>query len=85
MDDEIEKFVTERDEMLLSMDIERMRMFHRRYNPDIPPPDDDEVALVTMHKARSGARTLPESEQKLSRDWLTARGYRHLGEPEKGD
>ncbi len=72
---EISVFVAERDAMLLSLDLERMKQFHATHNPGAPPFGNDLVAWVAMHKARTGAKSLPIDARQLSHDWLKERGY----------
>ena len=74
IDAEIRAFVVERDKMLLSLDIERMKMFHAEHNP-LGPPFSDEQALVAIHKTRTGASSLPICARRHSYEWLRLRGY----------
>lgn len=76
-DGAIYAFVSERDEVLLSLDLDRVMAFHDKYNPDLPMTR--EVAEVAMHKARSALRNHPEA-QAVSIAWLKERGYRHFGD-----
>lgn len=75
---EIAAFIKERDEMLLSLDIDRMLAFHKKHNPSVGAPRNREVAEISMHKARTGTKTLPIEARRLSRDWLVERGYSSL-------
>lgn len=75
---DLPKYVKERDEALLSMDEDFIRKTFAKW--DVPLPDDPVDFWVTMHKARTGAKLLPEEERKKSRDWLTERGLPHLGD-----
>jgi len=75
--DEIKAFVKERDEMLLKLDIQAAKDFHKKYNPTISDAfekADDELVLRSIHKARTAARSLPLEARKFSKDWLTMRG-----------
>jgi len=75
---EIAEFVKERDEMLMSLDVDRMLAFHEKHNPAVGAPSNRNVCLISMHKARTAAKTLPIEARRLSRDWLTERGYTSL-------
>lgn len=78
-----EAFVRERDDVLLSLDYERLKAFCAKYGSPIPPPG---MALLTMHKARTGATTLPQVARLESAEWLRGRGYstRQICEPMPG-
>lgn len=76
--DEIAEFVKERDAILLSLDVDRMIAFHEKHNPGIGAPSNRNVCLISMHKARTAAKTLPMEARRLSRDWLTERGFTSL-------
>src|ERR1700721_1530528 len=56
---EIKAFVKERDEMLIAGDIDRMMAFHAKHNPGRTPFPNREVAEISLHKARTGALSLP--------------------------
>lgn len=73
-DDEIEAFVKERNEVLLSGNVDRVMSFHLKYNPDIPFPNR-EVAEIAMHKGRTAALGLPIEARLESKRWLSERGY----------
>lgn len=72
---EIKAFNAERDEMLLACDVDRMIAFHTKWNPGIRPFSTREVAEITLHKARTAAASLPIEARRLSKQWLTERGY----------
>ena len=75
--DEIQQFLEERNEALLSRDFRKVQAFHEKWNPDllrIP----DMVAELAMHKARTAAKGLPKEERRVSRIWLETRGYENL-------
>jgi hypothetical protein len=74
---EIKAFVTERDEALLSGDIDRVIAFHAKHNPD-RDFSSREVAEISMHKARTAAKSLPIEPRLASKKWLTERGYTSL-------
>ena len=68
-DVDIKAIVKERAEMLLSLDVDRCIAFYKKYNPDrlLPPR---RVIEAGMHKARTGALSLPKEERKKSKRWL---------------
>ncbi len=72
--DEIQQFVEERNEALLSRDFRTVQAFHEKQNPDLPRMPDM-VAELAMHKARAAATGLPKEERRVSRIWLKIRGY----------
>lgn len=78
MDDATERriaeYVRERDEMLRSLDPQRIMAFHAKHNP-ASPPMRPAVALPAAHKARVQAASLTEEERQLSRAWLIEHGY----------
>ncbi len=74
----IKEFAKERDEMLLANDVDKMMEFHKKYNPHTPPPSSREVVEISLHKARTGTKSLPIEERRKSKYWLTARGYNSL-------
>jgi hypothetical protein len=78
LEDKIEAFIAERDEMLLANDIDRMIEFHKKHNPYRPNFANREVAEIALHKARTGAKSLPVEERKKSKAWLTDRGYQSM-------
>jgi hypothetical protein len=75
---EIRAFVKERDEMLMAGDIDRLIAFHEKHNPGIRAFSSREVAEISMHKARTGAKTLPMEYRAASKAWLAERGYTSL-------
>lgn len=73
---EVKAFVAERDAMLMKCDVDEMLAFHAKHNPDVPPPTTREVAEITLHKARTAAKSLPIDARRLSKKWLSERGYK---------
>jgi len=72
--DDLASFKRERDAMLLSLDVRQAKAFHRKYSPEAFCPADD-VILIGLHKARTGALSLPQEARDLSRKWLEERGF----------
>jgi hypothetical protein len=73
--DEIAAFVKARDEALLSMDLPRINAYLAAYGSNLILKDD-EIGWMAVHKARTGATSLPQSERETSVKWLSERGYR---------
>jgi hypothetical protein len=71
----IEEFVRERDEALLSMDKEKILAYMKKYGVRLPP---DELFWLIVHKARTGATSLPMAERAKSKEWLIAHGSHSL-------
>ena len=65
---EFNKFITERDKALRSLDMDYARKM-------MPGATTDEIRLIAMHKARIEVTGLPEGLKIESKRWLTARGY----------
>lgn len=74
---EIKAFVKERDEMLMAGDIDRTIAFHAKHNPG-HAFSCREVAEISMHKARTAAKTLPMNYRLDSKKWLDEHGYTSL-------
>ena len=73
---DIQTFVRERDEALLSLDLAKINAYMRKYgSPELP---DTVVGWAGVHKARTGIRGFPEAEKQKSKDWLAAHGYSHM-------
>lgn len=72
---EIKAFVKERDEMLMAGNIDQLIVFHEKHNPGIRAFPNREVAEISLHKARTGAKSLPISYRIESKKWLAERGY----------
>lgn len=70
--DGIAGYVAERDAAFLSLDRATIEAFCRTYGLPISPKED--VFWGTVHKARTGAKTLPLEARSLSKRWLTERG-----------
>jgi hypothetical protein len=69
---EIAAFVAERDEVLLSLDKQRILDFWAKY--DVPEPSSEHAFWGAVHKARTGNRNLPMDARSESKRWLLERG-----------
>lgn len=72
---EIEQYVKERDEALMSLDNGKIKAFFAKFNGSGEPPRDD-VFWVAVHKAITGASTLPIEFRRKSKVWLEERGFK---------
>lgn len=79
---EIKAFVKERDEMLMAGDIDRLIAFHEKHNPGIRAFSNRDVAEISLHKARTGALSLPFVFRIESKKWLSERGYTSMDDGE---
>ncbi len=73
---DFETFVRERDEALLSLDLSKVRVYAQKYKT--PFPEDDELALATVHKAITALSNASEEAKAKSLLWLAERGMRPL-------
>jgi len=72
------QFIEDRNEALLSMDRDKILAFARKYNGDDGYEQEDEyVFWISVHKMRTASLGLPESERRVSMNWLIERGYEH--------
>ncbi len=74
---EIKAFVKERDEMLIAGDIDRCIAFQKKHSPQVRIPARD-IVEISLHKARTGAKSLPMSYRIESKKWLSDRGYQSM-------
>ena len=79
---ELEKFVKERDEMLLKRDVNELRKFvndregiYERFFIIALNTASDEVLEITLHKMIANVTSLPREFVEESKEWLKARGY----------
>ena len=72
---EMKAFAAERNAMLLACDVDRMLAFNTAHHPNPPRFVSREVAEVTLHMARTEAKSLPLEARLSSKDWLHLRGY----------
>lgn len=71
------EFNKDREEMLLSLDVDKMRAFCTKYGVPLPS-NDPTVLLGSIHKARTALKTLPREERIKSKAWLEERGWHSL-------
>ena len=68
---DLNEFLADRQQALLSMDEPTLRAYARKY--DIHLPFDDSFWTI-VHKSRTGDTTLPMFERAASKQWLFAHG-----------
>lgn len=69
----MEQFNKDRDEALLSGDLEKLKSYMRKYGIEIHP--SDEVLEMSRHKAITGCNQLPIELRRESKKWLEDRGF----------
>jgi hypothetical protein len=80
---DFKKFVAERDAALLSLDKEKLLAYGKKWGVDWKlKPNDDYWFWVSVHMARTGARSLPMAERIKSKQWLAERGHRSMDDGE---
>lgn len=72
---DIQAWIRERDEALLSLDRAKITAYMLKYGDASSLPSDERVFWITVHKARTGARALPMEARSLSKRWLVERGF----------
>lgn len=85
MDFDLRAFLKERDEVLMSLDVDRVMAFHAKHNPGSDVHNDREAAEVGMHKARTACLSLPREARMLSKRWLSERGYKSMDDGDLTD
>jgi hypothetical protein len=64
-----EQFIRDRREMLLALDVRKMRAYAAKYGARVS--SDDDMCLWAMHLARTVAPEIPVAERRVSRAWLS--------------
>jgi hypothetical protein len=72
---EMKAFAAERNAMLLACDVDRMLAFNATHHPNPPSFVSRQVAEITLHMARTEAKSLPLEARLSSKEWLHLRGY----------
>ena len=72
MSEMLKTFIEQRDRLLLEMDEGKIRRYYKALNVRLPV--HPEAFWRAVHKARTGAATLPEDARRESAEWLKARG-----------
>ncbi len=74
---EINDFITRRNEVLRTRDVDKVMDFLKEWNPDAVPKSSD-VVEVGMHKSITAVASLPIEDRLASKKWLADRGYYSL-------
>lgn len=76
---DVQEFLRERDEALLSLDKEKIIAYCRKYGVQLERfSDNDEVFWRAVHKAICNITTMPEEVRARSEKWL----YEHGSSPD---
>jgi hypothetical protein len=70
---DMSQFLKERDEVLLSMDMDRIIAYCEKYGISIPA--SERVFLAGIHNARIGILDFPKEEKVKSVAWLIQNGF----------
>jgi hypothetical protein len=70
---ELQQFVEDRNEALLSLDETKIREFGKKY--EIPMSDKPIVFWASIHKARMEVTSFSERVREKSRRWLLAHNF----------
>lgn len=73
----LEDFKRDRIEALASMDEQKIRAFHRKYN-HAELTVDPMVFWASVHKAITGCLDIPIEQRRISKKWLDEHGFRSL-------
>ena len=76
--DDFDRWIAERNEVLRSGDMAKLRAHMTKWGLHVPT--DDAVLEVTLHKARSAYLALTAEERAASVAWLKERNYWHWGD-----
>lgn len=78
-DKQMKKWRKERDKAILSLDIEKMKAFYRKWEKKgvywMPIPSD-RVLEISMRKMVIALTASTEEQKREAAQWLTERGYR---------
>lgn len=69
----VDSFVKERDEAVLSMDVEKTRLFAKKYH--ISCPKEDEVVLAGAAMAIRDINSATREQKLAAEDWLLTHGF----------
>lgn len=70
----MEKFVKERDEALLSLDKKKILAYSKKYS--VKFPKNETAFWAGVHKAITALDSATEEQKQRSRDWLVANGFK---------
>lgn len=72
---DIEKFVKEHDEALLSLDEKKIKAYMKKYQVRFCPGNET-VFWAGVHKAIIEINSASAEQKKKSHDWLVAHGFK---------
>lgn len=75
---EIDLFVKERDEALLSLDYNTIIAYAKKWGAKLPSYNNNETFWGGVHKARTALVSLPMPARIESKKWLSERGMQSL-------
>jgi len=73
---DMQEFLKDRDEALLSLDETKLRAYMRKYGS--PMSEKPEVFWCGVHKAITGCKSLPIEFRRSSAMWLAVRGFKSM-------
>ena len=71
--DDLQEYLRKRDQILLTLDIDGMIALMKENGS--PAPSNRQVALIALHKARTGCTSLPMEARAISKQWLLDHSY----------
>ena len=77
----LEEYIKERDDAVLSLDLDKFKAFAKKWiDKGILPPyfeleDDDDLAKATMFKIILGLEDAPADKVEAAKTWLVNNGY----------
>lgn len=71
----IEKFLNERDEALLSLDKEKILKYMRKYQGNYSPSSET-VFWASVHKCILAISSATQEQKERSKQWLIEHGFR---------
>ena len=71
----MQKFIKERDEALLSLNKEKIMSYMKKYNIDATPTNDS-VFWSGIHKAIISLRSATKEQKNKSLKWLKENGFK---------
>lgn len=72
---ELKKYVKDRDEAILSFDIDEMKKFCKKYKNMLPPMPIDEVLYAGFMKCVADLRASTPKQREKAANWLIEHGY----------
>jgi hypothetical protein len=71
--DDLAEYLRKRNQILLLLDIDGMLALMKEN--ESPVPSNRQVALIAIHKARTGCTSLPMEARSISKQWLLEHSY----------